>query len=267
MSHPPAESPPPGAAWLPGPKPPEEGWSQRKFFSVLAFVLALHLALIFLFATKKPIVPRAPADVPRLQLVDDGNQIIALGDPTLFARPNPHDLVSAFWRQMLPAPQPGFSWSNWAEADPPRYLHLSAGDLGAALHAFLTNSAPAGLSLNLATHPVPLNLPTPPESPLPQATTLQIWGELAGRLLNAISLPVLARNDVIAPSTVRVVANPDGTVFSAVVLKPTADAAADQLAIQLAYKLRFKPAPQLTFGEITFVWHTVPTNGVPDSLP
>jgi TonB family protein len=49
-----------------------------------------------------------------------------------------------------------------------------------------------------------------------------------------------------------------GNVASAVVVEPNAAPEADQLALQLVRNLRFAPAAHLTFGEITFTWHTVP---------
>ena len=72
------------------------------------------------------------------------------------------------------------------------------------------------------------------------------------------ALPSLPRNDVIGPSTVQVLVDTAGNLASAVVVAPNADAEADQLALQLVRNLRFAPAPRLTFGEITFTWHTVP---------
>jgi hypothetical protein len=83
----PGVAPPATERWLPGPKPPDEGWTQKKFTLVLVFVLAFHAALVFLLGTKQQILPRAVTQVPRLHLVDNANEFIALGDPTLFASP------------------------------------------------------------------------------------------------------------------------------------------------------------------------------------
>ncbi len=81
----------------------------------------------------------------------------------------------------------------------------------------------------------------------------------------ALVPPPLPRNDVLAPSTVQLLVDTAGNVASAVVPEPNADHDydADQLALQLVRNLRFAPAPRLMFGEITFTWHTVPTNAVP----
>jgi outer membrane biosynthesis protein TonB len=62
---------------------------------------------------------------------------------------------------------------------------------------------------------------------------------------------------VIAPSKVQALVDTAGNV-SPVLLESSANAAADQIALQLARNLRFAPAPRLMFGEIIFTWHTVP---------
>ena len=65
-------------------------------------------------------------------------------------------------------------------------------------------------------------------------------------------------NDVLQPTTVRVLVDPTGNVLSPVVLEHSGDNDSDQLALQLTRRLRFAPSPGLTFGELTFTWHTVP---------
>ena len=252
MSDLPADSPA-----LPGPKPPSEGWSRKKFFLVLGFVFAFHVALIVLFGTKKQIVARHTANVPHLQLANR-NEFIALSDPTLFARPNLHDLVTAFWRRIPPVSQPNFDRSD----EPPHYLPPAPESFGAAFHNLMQQTPLAEFPLNLKPEPKV----TVPEAPLditmPQATTLQISGELARRrLLNtnfAEHLPSRPMNDVLQPTTVRVLVDTTGNVLSPVVLEHSGDNDSDQLALQLASRLRFAPATGLTFGEITFTWHTEP---------
>jgi hypothetical protein len=263
-----ADSPPlppgPGADWLPGPKPPSEGWSRRKFLSVLAFVFAFHVALIVLFGTKKPIVPFAVTNVPHLELANNANELIALNDPTLFARPNAHDLVTAFWRHTKPLASPKFNWT-----EPPRYLPYEPEGVGAAVHELVQRGRSAALPLNLKPEPQSIVPPISFARTMPQATIMQISGQLAQRrLLNPIPWPSWPRNDVIAPSQVQALVDTGGFVWSVVLLpgKDT-DKEADQLALQLVRKLHFAPGPGLTLGEITFAWHTVPTNDVPPHAP
>lgn len=253
----------PGEGWPAGPKPPTEGWTRRKFFLVLAFVLVLHIALIFLLSTKKQIVPRAVTDVPHLQLANKANEIIALGDPTLFARPNAHDLITAFCRHIPAVSQPDFTWT-----EPPRYLPPTPQDFGVALSEFVRNREAAKFPLNFKPAPKLVTPDVAYNAPVPQATTMQISGELAQRrLLNTIKLPSPPYNDVIDASKVQVLVDTAGNVASAVLLKTCGVDEIDQRALQLARNLRFAPAPRLMLGEITFTWHTVPANTVPINEP
>jgi TonB family protein len=262
MSKLPADSPalpPSGASWLPGPKPPDEGWTQKKFYLVLGAVLAFHLALIFAFGAKNQIVPRSVAQVPHLQLTDGRDEFIALGDPTLFARPNAHDAVTAFWRRAPVVTQPDFSWN-----EAPHYLPPTPGDFGAGLGEYVRSREAVEFPLNFKPEPK-LDEPAATfAAVLPQATTGKITGDLAQRQLLTTdklhTLPSLPRNDVIAPTKVQALVDLTGNVASVVVLESSGDSAADQLAVQLARNLRFAPTTSLTFGEITFTWHTVPAS-------
>jgi TonB family protein len=261
----PVPPPPPAESWLPGPKPPDEGWTPRKFYLVLGFVFVFHVALIFLFGTKKPIVPRVVTGVPQLQLADNTDEFIELGDPTLFARPNAHDLVTAFWRRPPTVRQPNF---NREEQEPPRYLAPAPEDFGAVFRDYMRNHAAVELTLNFKPEPKVILPETVFASAMPQATTMQISIELRQRgLVRSHGLPSLSYNDVIAPSKVQALVDPAGNVTSSVVLESSGDDAADQRALQLTRNLRFAPAPRLTFGEITFTWHTVPTNAAPINVP
>jgi TonB family protein len=226
-------------------------------------VLAFHVSLIILFGSKKQAVPRTVANVPQVQLADNENEFIALGDPTLFARPNTHDLVTAFWRRMPGVAQPDFNWT-----EPPRYLPPAPEAFGATFHDYMRSHVASELSLNFKPDPKLILPDLAFDNAMPRVTTMQISGELGQRrLLHADKLPSLPRNDVIAPSTVQALVDTSGNVASPVVLESSGDSDADQLALKLARALRFAPAPNLTLGEITYVWHTVPTNAVPDNIP
>lgn len=265
MSNPPAAPaiPPPAESWLMEPKPADERWTNRKFIFVVVLVLGFHLALIFLFGTKKQIVPVLVGPMPHLQLADGVSELIALSNPTLFARPNAHDLVSSFWRQPPAAPQTSFDW--------PKLSHYLAPDptgFGSVFHEFVQNSRPAEAPVDFKPQPAVILPEMDLVNPVPQNTTLRFSDELVRRpLLETISPPVWPRNDVIEPSTVQVLVDSDGMVDSSVVLKSSRDNGADQLALQLVRRLRFAPARQLMFGEITFFWCTVPTNAPPAQVP
>jgi len=281
---------PQSEGWPPAPKPPGEGWTRNKFIFLIALALVVHVALIFIFAAKKPIVPRAVANVPHLQLAANASELIALGDPTLFARPNAHDFVTAFGQRTPFVAQPSF---NWTES--PHYLLPAPEKFGAAFRKFMQTNRPPEMPLNFKPEPKLIEPVVVHDDTMPQATTMQICGGLARRRLlgqiefttnnGAISitrynpaeksaigpaatngLPAMPVNDVIAPSVVQVLVDTAGNVASAVLLPDNSIEAAahynpaDQLALQLARVLRFAPAPRLMFGEIIFNWHTVLTN-------
>ncbi|HEX9048109.1 MAG TPA: hypothetical protein VF988_13875 [Verrucomicrobiae bacterium] len=245
------------------PSPPRERWSRRYFVSLLGIAVVLHLTLVLVFGTKDPVRTQArPASVPQLRLTEEGNEYIALTDPTLLARPNPHDLVSAFWRHSQPISEPNFNWT-----EPPQYLPLDSTSLGAAFHDFMRVREPAALPVNFKPEPV-LTLPAAPVAAALQATTMEITGELAHRrLLTTNAPPPLAANDVVPPSRVQVLVEASGSVASAVLLpmedgedaqKDPSRGRGDAKALAWAQGLRFVPGPQATFGEIVFRWHSVP---------
>jgi hypothetical protein len=262
MSDVPADSPHlPSEGWSDEPRP-REGWNRRQFLFLLVIAVILHVALIIVFGTKKPVLPEMPRpSVPHLQLVGDGNELIALGDPTLFARPNARDLVSVYWRHTPAVSQPDFNWT-----EEPRYLPPAAQQLGFIFREFMRVSQPAEFPLTFKPAPK-LTLPVIAFDKIaPQASAMKITGDLAARpLLTSVALPSLPWNDALAPSKVQALVDPAGNVFSAVLLPlesvpdaGTSAAIGDSNALAIARSLRFAPAPGLTFGEIIFRWHTVP---------
>jgi len=261
MSDAAADSPrSPRESWICEPEP-REGWSRKKFLFWLAIAILLHLGLIMVFGTKKPVVPIAHAQgVPHLAIVDKETEMMTLADPTLFARPNPQDLVSAFWRRVPAVGQPNFSWT-----EPPLYLSAEPKQFGAVFRDFLRTNPLSVFALDLKPTPTAI-LPVVNENPMPSATTWRFLGGLAQRrLLTDVKLPSLYMNDVIAPSRVRLLVDPSGNVTSAVLLPLDSDieekgrsAKADTIALGIASSLRFEPASSLAFGEIIFRWHTVP---------
>ena len=247
------------------PQPRGESWSRNRFVFFIALAFALHVALIFVFGTKKQIVPReadsGATNVPHLHLADNANELIALGDPTLFARPNAHDFAAVFWRRTPAVAPPDLGGSA-----APCYLAPAPENFGALFRQFMQASRPAPFALDLKPEPKLFEPMAADDEAMPQATTWQITGDLTERrLLTPAEPPVMALNNVVAPSRVRVLVDTAGNVASAVLL-PLDSAAeeagrsetADAQALAFVRWLRFVPAPQLTFGEIVFRWHTVP---------
>ena len=244
--------------------PPDSGWSRQRWFYWVTVALAVHVALIFIFATRKQILPRAVKQVPQFQLAARTGELVALINPTLFALPNAHDFAAAIWLKTPTIPPPSFRY-----AEPPGWLPLAVGDLGKRFNDFIQTNTPAKIQPDFKPEP-PLAAPASVHEPAPpKKSSLIISTELAQRrLIRPLDVPAWSGNDVIAPSRVQVLVDSAGEVSSAVLLPEgnplDHDAAADQLALGLARTLRFAPGPDLMFGELIFNWHAEPlstTNG------
>jgi len=241
----------PGGRWTPG-----------RWFFVIAFVIVLHVALIFIFGEKHAVIPRTIEKVPTITLADADDELLALGDPTLFALPQQRDLATVAFLKLPPVNQPTNRYT-----EPARPLPFSANGLGAAFGRFMPTNVPVARE-PLDLRPVPeLTVPTLPEESGPgQNSTMQIAGDLAHRQLPAqISLTKWPFPDVLAPSKVQVLVDAAGTVVSTVLLESCSYKEADDQALNIARTLRFTPSPGLTLGKIIFNWQTVPpmttTNG------
>ena len=252
MSAGPAETHP----FAPAP-PAAAGWSWKKVCLLILLVFAMHVAFVFLLGAKKPVVSRAVTKVPVFQLADSGNELIRLTDPTLFVLPHAEDFTPDIWAQPRASWAPTFSWN---EPPAPAFLPSPPAELlGLAFNEFMQTNRSAAKLLNFKPEPQMFVSEVTIESALPQHSTWQLAGEAAGRrLLNTLSVPTLSFNDVIAPSRVQLLVDPDGNVASTVLLKSSGAAEADQQALALARTLQFAPAERLMFGEVTFNWHTVP---------
>ena len=236
--------------------PPAEGWGWKKFLLIVLLAFAAHLASVWLLGAKKTIPPRAVKNVPVFHLADNTSELVRLTDPTLFALPHAEDFPAAFRNGTPAVPTPDFR-----RAETPAFLAPDAGDLGAAFSAFMQTNRTEKTALKFKPEPQFSSPMVSVETVLPQTSTWQLAGELAGRrVLNALAPPTPAVNDVIAPSRVQLLVAPDGTVVSAVPLESSGFDDADQQALALARTLRFAPAKKLAFGEIIFTWHTVPAN-------
>jgi hypothetical protein len=242
-------------------KPRNKGsWPVSRWLLFIVLVLAAHVVLIFTFGTRKPITPRPVTNVPELELAGGSSEWLALTDPTLFALPNRRGFAGPAW---LEPPGLEFQWPDEWTTEPPRWLQLPAGELGAVFSQFMQTNRFATFRLPLRPPPrftVPV---VPLEPTFAKTSTLRIEGDLARRpLLTPMKLPLWPYADIIAPSRVQVLVNAAGNVISAVLLlsdnsSEARDADADQYALNSARTARFDSAPSLTVGQLIFDWHTV----------
>jgi TonB family protein len=233
--------------------PPAEGWGEKKILLVVALAFAVHFGFIYLLGEKKQISQRTVKNIPVFQLAAH-DELVRLTDPTLFVLPHAEDFTPVFWSRPPAVESLEFRWT-----EPPSYLALTAANLGAVFDAFMHTYQLEKLALNFKPEPQLSSPEINVESALPQNSSWQLAGELAGRrILNSLTPSSQAVNDVIAPSRAQLLVAPDGNVLSVVLLESSGLDAADQQALTLARSLQFAPAKKLMFGEIIFNWHTVP---------
>ena len=233
-----------------------EGWSRRKFYFVVFLAVLAHIALIFIFGARKPIVPRALGRVPQLQIADAANELVALSDPTLLVLPHVNDFASAAWLKVPAMALPSFDYT-----EPPQFLPLPAEKLGATFTAYMQSNRLAEYQFNFKPEPSLAGAELVFQPALPSRSTFHVAGELASRtMLNRIAVPSLPLNDVLRPSRVQVLVDAAGNVVSTVLLDSCENATADQQALKLAHAVRFAPAERLMLGELIFRWRTVTLN-------
>ena len=79
-------------------KPRTRGpWPLSRWLLLILLVLAAHVALIFIFGTRKPITPMAVKNAPKLELAAGSSEWLMLNDPTLFALPNIEGFAGPAW--------------------------------------------------------------------------------------------------------------------------------------------------------------------------
>jgi len=234
----------------------------------IGLVLAGQLLLIFLLS--EGIQPR-PARRPapgRFRLLGSPSSLSNWGeapwlsDAAQFALVSPEGFSGPVWQQL-----PRFSPQVIEWSEPPRWLTQEVSGLG---NSFTPGMGTGGWQSRATTErPVPdvSGLPAIPAT-MSTNSTLRIEGELGGRrLLSRLELARWPHDDVLLPSTVQVVVNPQGLVISATLLGGSGLAAADQRALELARAARFEPfsGPTkglgLSWGRLVFEWQAVEVAG------
>lgn len=238
-------------------------WPRRRWLALIVLVLAGQVGFIFWLAAPKIEKPLPPAAGPMIYLPSDQTaDLPGVSDPTLFVLPNGHGFSGPAWLQFYPAT---YTLDPWTE--PPRPLELSIPQLGATLAEFIHTNRPRLFELALKPEP---QLDALGYLPLEEApSTFSIQGGVADRpLLSSLKLNSWPAAEILAPTEVQIAVDAAGRVFSAVLLSPSASAAANASALSLARSARFQPlrsiktqptvAPEaLSWGKIVFRWHTV----------
>lgn len=252
-------------------------WSGRRWWVVLALVMAAQVGLIFWLGERKFATPRPPARAPVLSLLkQDSTELLTLNDPTLFALPQRLGFSGMAWLKPLEVP---FQVKRWTEA--PRFLALSAQELGGGTGSpKLTQDS---LAPRMPGRPEPV-LISPITGSLSLAvdhSTFRLEGKLTQRrLLTTFNLPSWSAADILTNTVVQLVVDARGFPLSASLLNRSGSKSADQFALEQATAARFNSLVQtgpnrstnvlegLSLGELIFDWHTLPpaaTNTAPGS--
>jgi len=244
------------------------GWSRRRWWLAIGLVLAGQLLLIFLLSEGiQPKPGRLPAP-SKFRLLGgpasptNWGEAPWLSDAAQFALVSPQGFSGPVWQQL-----PRFSPQVIEWSEPPRWLTQEVSHLGSS---FTPGLEAGGWPSGAATErPAPGVSGLPAfAATMPTNSTLRIEGELAGRrLLSGLELGCWPHDDVLLPSTVQVVVNPQGLVISATLLGGSGLAAADQRALELARAARFEPLSGptqglgMSWGSLVFQWQAVEVAG------
>jgi hypothetical protein len=160
-----------------------------------------------------------------------------------------------------------FAWS-----EPPRWLQMPTGLLGADFDLFLATNSSNPLQTLSQTEP-DLRVPSlPPARDFPEASRLRLTGDLASRrLLSPIDLPSWQHPEILTNSQVQLVVDAAGKSRSVTLLYPGSGYKdADTNALWQATRARFAPLRPdaadaatnllsgVSWGQMVFEWHTLP---------
>lgn len=261
--------------------PNRRPWSLTRWLTIIVLVIAVHVALIWVFGQRHPTVAKPFEPAPSLTLAAEStNEWLALNDATLFALPDRNGFAGPEWIALPP-----LAVSRQPMTEPPQWLSEAAplpfSELGAPFDALARTNRSPFVHFEFNQPPALTVLETASLFDLETNSALRIEGPIAKRrLLTPMKLPSWPFDDVIAPSVVQVLVNGAGNVLSAVLLSPgefgqpagPRDPDADQRAVELAHAARFaplarsdtrmeaSPAAGLTLGQLIFNWQTVPVS-------
>ena len=248
-----------------------QGWSRRRWWLAIIFVLLLQAALVFLLENRSPATPRPAVFTPVIHLRENISLApLAVSDPTLYVLPHREGFSGAAWVNKMFSPN--FSPVDWSE--PPRWLKLSADKLGENFREFVAANAAPEFPIIPTVAPVSLapqlfSMPAPPAG-----STVQIEGSLARRrLLAPLPLRAWASAELLTNSVVQLLVNAQGNAVSTVLLSGCGSGEADQNALALATAAQFEPitnaAENVTLGTMNFHWGTLPppATNVPAPVP
>ncbi len=232
-------------------------WSRRRWWAALFLIFLLQVVLIFWLSDKSVAVPRRLPSAPTLHLAPlESTELLALTDPTLFAKPHLESFSGSAWMIAQPQKFPTFQWT-----EPPKWLAFPTQQLGSVLTEFIHSNDFAKTERLPEASPF-TDIPEPAQPPeAPRKSQLELLEGWANRpLLEAPSLPSWPATEGLTNTVLQLVVDASGKPVSTSLLSKSGLPEADQLALDVARKLRFAPAPSsgasLTWGKLMIDWAT-----------
>jgi hypothetical protein len=258
-------------------------WSTRRWIQLVLAAVVIQGGAAALLVRSPARTPSRPTFATRIHLVVAPesqrrlDQLPGYLDPSLFAWPSLQGFSGSAWLRY-----PGLVSPPIEHAETPEWLRLKQATLGVEFLQFVsTNTLQARL---LVEEPLPPVSPydrwvgrIPSESVAP-SSRLRIEGDLAQR---GLASPILLRSwphsEIVSNTTIRAVVDAAGDTFSVTLLGRSGLAVADDYALRVVEKARFGPLPpvglgkargeEMSWGTITFLWHTAPLTNAGPELP
>jgi hypothetical protein len=246
-------------------------WSRRRWIYTVAALFFAQTALVLYLGQGGAAAPPRPLFRTDVYLAADEwslhqlTQLPDLSDPLLLALPSLRGFSGQAWLKF-----PAYDYAPEGRTEPPRWLPLEASTLGQTFSQFVaSNQLPSQLTSDKPLPPLVRYEPNFPNDPPPQHSRLRIDGGLAGRpLVTTPQIKSWPHSEMLSNTTVQAVVDAEGFTVTVKLLAESGLRAADLHALELAADARFQPLPrgtdgrsssQLTWGRLTFLWHTLPS--------
>ncbi|MFM1941818.1 MAG: hypothetical protein RI897_800 [Verrucomicrobiota bacterium] len=218
-----------------------QAWSERQWTGAVVMLFLAQVFLLGVVAEREaaPMVVSPPGgglEVVQWPVgVEDASRELGVRDPMLFAVPNDFGFSGEAWRMASRSPLPRLEWS-----EPTRWLSARTNWFGVGLQGpgagLGSPSVMSGLRV-----PVGTRVEVPGVA-LARVSRLELDDGLAARGVQSWpEVPVLSHTNLLQPTWIQVAVEPDGMVFSAVVLKSSGWEEADRQAVALLHGLRLTP--------------------------
>jgi hypothetical protein len=230
---------------------------------MILIVAAIQIVVVYLLGDRDNIVPRRASSASAFTLLSNPStgsavgELVQLGDPTLFALPDVRGFSGRAW--LVPPPLTR-SESTWSEPD--GWLTQSVVELGTELEDFGRRNRLRYRIFDEKPPPLLSRVMAPPV-PFPDRSSVRVEASGNRVLLALPDVPSITNSDVLSDTVVQVGITPTGLALTSVVLEGSGSTWADDLALNAAQQVRFKPLAvrdplAMTWAILSFRWHTVP---------